>query len=249
MSPSPNGPTPSAPSSKGLTNGSAASRADPGSASSGPNGSSNGASVPPGRRERKKRRTHVDLMRHASRLFASNGFDETTTEDIAEAADVSQRTFFRHFASKEAVLYGDMEDLRRQVRDALDARPLDEPVLTAVRTEVLSLADGYEAERDQRLLQARLAATYPAVSAYSRAVVQAEWEHELIDAISTRLGVDPVLDPRPEIIAGAAMSALRASIRRWTVGGGVDDLPVLVADAFDALAEIGELAAAPGGTV
>lgn len=196
----------------------------------------------PGRRERKKRRTHHDLIRHASRLFDTNGFDETTTEDIAEAADVSQRTFFRHFASKEAVLYGDMDGLRLQVRSALDSRPPDEPVLLAVRTAILSLADDYEAERDQRLLQAKLAATYPSVSAYSRAVVQAEWERELIDAVSTRLDVDPLFDPRPEIIAGAAMSALRAAIRRWTIGGGVDDLPALVADAFDAVADLGALA-------
>lgn len=196
-----------------------------------------------GRRERKKRATRDDLIAHASRLFDAHGFDETTTEQIAEAADVSQRTFFRHFPSKEAVLYADMDDQRRRVRDALLDRPTDEPVLEAVRHAIMSLADGFQDEREIRFLQARMAAAYPAVSAYSRAVVQAQWERELIAAIASRLGVDPMDDPRPEIIAGAAMSALRASTRRWTSTNGSEDLPDLVSQALDAMSTIGTLAA------
>lgn len=196
----------------------------------------------PGRRERKKQRTRDDLMRHAARLFAANGFDETTTEDIAEAADLSQRTFFRHFSSKEAVLYGDMEDLRLRVQEALVERPAGEPAVEAVRQAIMALADDYEADRDHRLLQAKLAAAYPSVSAYSRAVVQAEWERELIVAIAERLGVDPAVDPRPEIVAGAAMSALRVSIRRWTRSNGTEHLPEIVNESFDALAALSDLA-------
>jgi len=198
---------------------------------------------PTGRRAQKKNRTRHDLIAAANRLFAEQGFDETTTEHIAEAADVSQRTFFRHFPSKEAVLYGDTDDLRAQMRRALDIRPADEPVLRAVREAILTLADEYEAQKDLRLLQARLAATYPSVSAFSRAVVQLQWEREIIEALSGRLGVDPLIDPRPEILAGAAMSALRAAIRRWTYSAGTDDLPALVAEAFDALGELTSVAA------
>src|SRR3954453_9627267 len=162
------------------------------------------AVTPIGRRDRKKSRTRQELVDAATKLFATRGFDETTTEDIAEAADVSQRTFFRHFPSKEAVLYGDTEDLRCQMRLALDARPGDEPVLVAVREAILTLADEDESHKDLRLLQARLAASYPSVSAFSRAVVQLQWEREIIEALARRLGVDPLLDPRPEIFAGAA---------------------------------------------
>lgn len=198
------------------------------------------AEAAPSRRERKKLQTRADLMRHAFRLFEERGFDETTTEDIAEAADLSQRTFFRHFPSKEAVLYGDMDDLRHQVREAFDSRPLGEPVLISVREAILALADDYESKRDIRLLQARIAAGYPSVSAYSRAVVQVEWERELIDAISARMGVDPTHDPRPEIIAGGAMSALRVSLRRFWSGAGDEDLPQLVSDALVALGRLGD---------
>ena len=205
-------------------------------------------SASPGRRERKKQRTRDDLMAHAARLFAKKGFDETTTEDIAEAADLSQRTFFRHFSSKEAVLYGDMENQRDRMHAALLERPTDEPVIHAVRHAIMTLADNYVAERDHRFLQAKLAAAYPSVSAYSRAVVQADWERALIDAISERLGVDPLVDPRPEIVAGAAMSALRVSIRRWTASDGTKDLPDLVGQSFDALADLSALAAPASAT-
>lgn len=192
----------------------------------------------PGRRDRKKQATRERLIDAGARLFSSAGFEETTTTDIAEAADVAQRTLFRHFPTKEAVLYGDMDDLRLELHDALDARPAAEPVLEMVRQAMLSLADDHQRHADRRLLQARLAAEVPSVSAYSRAVVQASWEREIIAAVARRLGVDPVDDPRPEIIAGAAMSALRVATRQWTAGGGTDDFVALADRALHAIAEL-----------
>lgn len=181
-------------------------------------------------------------MEAGARLFAEHGFDETTTEDIAELADVSQRTLFRHFPTKEALLYGDMDDLQLQLREALTARTSDEPVLDWLRGAIMSLADDFEGNRDRRLLQGRLAAAYPSVSAYSRATVQAAWEREIIAATAERLGVDPLIDPRPEIIAGATMSAIRIAIRQWTAGGGTEDYVALTGQAMEAIADLGELA-------
>jgi AcrR family transcriptional regulator len=195
----------------------------------------------PGRRSRKKQQTRHSLMEAGAELFATRGFDETTTIDIAERADVSQRTLFRHFATKEALLYGDMDDLRLELRRALADRPSGEPVLVSVREAMASLGDDYRAQRDRRLLQARLAASYPSVSAYSRAVVQASWEREIIAATSGRLGVDPLVDPRPEIIAGASMSAIRIATRQWTVSGGRADFVALAAQALEAIASLGDL--------
>ena len=199
--------------------------------------------TPIGRRDRKKSRTRQELVDAATKLFATRGFDETTTEDIAEAADVSQRTFFRHFPSKEAALYGDMDDLLARFQVILDARPNGEPLVVSVRESILGLADDYDDQRKLRLLQARLASSYPSVSAYSRAVVQYAWERELAEALARRMGVTLMADPRPEIIAAAAMAALRHSMRRWAKGGGRVELPSLVAEALDALTELAEAVA------
>lgn len=185
----------------------------------------------PNRRSRKKSKTHAALVQAGAELFASRGFDETTTLDIAERADVSQRTLFRHFPSKEAVLYGDMDEVLFALRDSLAARPPDEPVLTVVHRAVTSLAENFEKHRERRLLQARLAASYPSVSAYSRATVQLGWEREIIAATAARLGVDPLVDPRPEIIAGATMSAVRVATRQWTMSGGNADYMKLISTA------------------
>ena len=180
-----------------------------------------------GRRSRKKQRTRDDLIAAGDYLFATQGFDATTTTDIAERADVSQRTLFRHFPTKESLLYGDLDDTRLQLRESLASRPADEPILVSVRESMLSLAEDFERHRDRRLLQARLAASSPAVSAYSRAVVQFSWEREIIAAVAARLGVDPLKDPRPEVVAGAAMSAVRIAMRQWTVSGGTLDFMTL----------------------
>ncbi|MEM7326493.1 MAG: TetR/AcrR family transcriptional regulator [Actinomycetota bacterium] len=193
------------------------------------------------RRSRKKSKTRTDLMDAGTVLFQANGFDETTTSDIAERADVSQRTLFRHFPTKEALLYGDMDELLLELRDALAARPAEESVLASIRGAMLSLSDNFERHRDQRLLQARLAAAYPTVSGYSRAVVQAQWEREIIAAVADKLGVDPVLDPRPEVVAGATMSAIRIASRQWTAGGGELDFVTLVVKALDVIGTFDQL--------
>ena len=78
----------------------------------------------PTRRERKKLETRQALEQAALRLFAEQGYEQTTVEDIAEAADVAVRTFFRYFSSKQDVLFGDVvTDRVKRLRTELAARP------------------------------------------------------------------------------------------------------------------------------
>ena len=89
----------------------------------------------PGLRERKKAKTRVAIQEHALRLFRERGYDETTVEQIAEAAEISPSTFFRYFPTKEAVV----------VYDALDpvliahwrAQPPEVPPVTAFRRAIV----------------------------------------------------------------------------------------------------------------
>ena len=188
-----------------------------------------------GRRERKKQHTRDELIAAATRLFTERGFDETTTADIAEAADVSQRTFFRHFASKEAVLYGDDDVIADAFYDAIISRPARETPIAAVAAALRTLAEQYVGAPERTFLQGQLAARYPSVSAYSRAVVQRGLERKVVEAVALRMNIDPLDDSRPEVIAGAAMSALRFALRKWVASKGKSDLLDLAANALTSL--------------
>src|SRR4029450_9434907 len=86
-------------------------------------------------RERKKARTRRALVEAALRLFAERGFEATTVAEIAEAAEVSPRTFFTYFPAKEDVLFAGAQDRIERVRNALDRRAPDRCALRRVAQE------------------------------------------------------------------------------------------------------------------
>src|ERR1035437_1983700 len=93
-----------------------------------------------GRRDRKKLATHQTLRSAALRLVAERGWHEVTVEDITEATDVSVRTFFNHFPSKEDSIVGLDPERVDQLSEALAARPAEEPPLAALRAVLGELA-------------------------------------------------------------------------------------------------------------
>lgn len=80
----------------------------------------------PGRREQNKRRTHEALIHAAARLFQENGYEATTVRDIAAAAGVGERTFFRYFPSKESLILQHVRDFIPLLEEAIRARPQGE---------------------------------------------------------------------------------------------------------------------------
>src|ERR1043166_5369694 len=80
-----------------------------------------------GLRERHRKRTAADLEEAALKLFTEKGFDAVTIDDIAASADVSRRTFFRYFASKEDVILADHPKRLGELQAALDRPPADAP--------------------------------------------------------------------------------------------------------------------------
>src|SRR5919206_2432819 len=112
-----------------------------------------------GLRERHRKRTAADLEEAALSLFGERGFDAVTIDDIAAAADVSRRTFFRYYASKEDVILSDHPKRLDELAAALDRRPADEPALTALRHAIISLAEGYEEQREHMLRRFQLVTT------------------------------------------------------------------------------------------
>jgi AcrR family transcriptional regulator len=170
---------------------------------------------PAGRRERKKQRTRDALVSAAFTLFAEKGFDATTVEEIADAVDVSSRTFFRYFASKEDVALTFQEEQTRAVADTLAARPADEPIMTALRNTVVGIAHacengelGFDPERFECLFT--MLSQSPALMAKSLEHTQKK-QNTMTKIIAARLGVDPAVDLRPHVIAAAAMAGFNAA--------------------------------------
>jgi AcrR family transcriptional regulator len=187
-----------------------------------------------GLRERHRKRTAADLEEAALRLFGERGFDAVTIDDIAAAADVSRRTFFRYFASKEDVILSDHPKRLDELQAALDRRPADEPALAALRHAVMSLADTYSGARDHMLRRFSLMTATPALEARSLCL-QRNWETSVTEMLAGRMGVDPAADLRPGVVAATTMAAMRVATAHWLANGGRGELPVIVAAALDLL--------------
>ena len=191
------------------------------------------APEPVGLRERKKERTRRLLADVALDLFEANGFDRTTVDDIAAAAEVSPRTFFRYFATKDEALFDRADDVQETFRALLASRPADEPLLVALREIGIALIGGdlVEADRVRRVLT--LAHTEPALRRRYEALITMV-EADLTDWAAGRLGVPPS-DMRPLLLAAAVLAARRVAMDIWLESPG-EDLSDQVAHAIDLLA-------------
>ena len=195
-----------------------------------------------GRRDRKKSETREALRAAAHRLFAEKGFSSTTINDITDAADVSRRTFFRYFDSKDDLLRTDVADLLPVMLAALRSRPAGEPPLMAILAALRTLIgpDGPPA------LAEGLASPVGGIRArLSLLRLLAEWEQGIADTLLARAGLDsPDQDDRLRavVLACAATSALRASAQVYRSrysGRGLDTTRLLpiIEQAFAVLSD------------
>lgn len=199
----------------------------------------------PGLRARKKQRTRRTIERAALDLFDKHGFDGTTIDEIAAASDISPRTFFHYFPSKEDVVLADYAIRLEQIVVALKASTSDQAPWPALRSAFLAVAVDYESEHEQLLRRFRIISTTPAVSARSL-LLQSTWERTITEAVADWLGVDAADDIRPGLIAGAALAAMRASLARWLTSDGHTRLPDHIEDCFDLLGTgLGDISSSP----
>jgi AcrR family transcriptional regulator len=199
-----------------------------------------------GRRDRKKSETREALRTEAHRLFAEKGFAKTTIDDITEAADVSRRTFFRYYDSKDDLLQTDVADLLPVMLAALRARPASEPPFTAILAVLRTMIgpDGPPA------LARSLASPAEGIRARLSLIrLLAEWEQGIADTLLVRASAAAVAGSGPAeeerlravVTACAATSALRASAQIYRSrypGRGLDTTRLLpiIEQAFAVLA-------------
>src|SRR5687767_8598626 len=187
-----------------------------------------------GRRERKKRETRRALRSAALQLALERGPDQVSVEEIADAADVSVRTFFNYFSSKEEALVTWDADLRAELAEAVRARPADELPLAALHHAIAGLLDGFEDKADERAMRMRLVREHPSLLPRHLAA-HAELERALAEAVADRLGIDPD-GTYPHVVVASAVAAMRAAVTRWEFLDRKPRLPKILDECFDALA-------------
>jgi AcrR family transcriptional regulator len=192
-------------------------------------------------RERKKLATRRLLRRVALDLIADRGFANVTVEDIAEAADVSPRTFFNYFPSKEAALFGSDPARGNELRERIVRESPGEPVLEVLRTVMINGAarvveDLRELGGDPAdwLRRMRVIKADPNLRA-AHAAQMANFERTITEALAQRLGTDPDQDPYPGLLCAVATGVFRNSMASWAGAGGTVPLERFVDLSFRAL--------------
>ncbi len=187
-----------------------------------------GAGVPVSLRQRKRERTRAGLIAAALDLFERQGYEATTIDQIAAAADVSPRTFFRYFSTKEEVALGD--DVGPGIISLLADRPLDEPVLESVR-RVVAESLRLVSDEDRAALLARLRIVYRTPSLRAR-----RWEFQLEMGrmsgaiLAARRGLPPD-DLASRVTATAVFTAIEVAMDDWQQHEGRADLGAAIAAA------------------
>ncbi|MEV7806562.1 TetR family transcriptional regulator [Microbispora sp. NPDC088329] len=180
-------------------------------------------------RERKKAKTRRTIQEEAMRLFAEQGYDATTVEQIAEAAEVSPSTFFRYFPTKEDVVTQD--DYDPILLEAIKAQPADLPPLTALRAAFRSALESMGAEElDRMLARTKLSASVPALRARTVEGLYATID-VLAGAVAERAGRDP-RSPAVRTLVGAVMGIMLPALFTWVEQDGRTPLPVLLDEAL-----------------
>jgi len=153
------------------------------------------------------------------RLFTDQGFHETTVDQIAAAAGVSRRTFFRYFDAKSEVLWSEFDSEVTAIRAMLAETP-DLPVMEAVRQAIIAVNHYRAADVDELRMRMYLISTVPELAA-SATVHYDAWERAIAEYVARR--ADQPADSLYPLAAGrATLAACRAAYERWSARADAD---------------------------
>jgi AcrR family transcriptional regulator len=169
--------------------------------------------VPTGLRERKKEATREALVEAALELFAAQGFDATSVDQIADRVDVSARTFHRYFPAKEHVLFADTASRMELVATQLASDDGTRPVLDVLRDTAMELASVLAVDPRRQALRFRIIEGNDRLRAHNLRASE-----EIADLFAAhaavRLGLDRS-DRLPRLLGNWTYGVLRTAHRRW----------------------------------
>ena len=187
-----------------------------------------------GLRERKRQQTRERLTRVAMALFLARGFEATTLDDIASAADISRRSFFHYFASKEDVVFAWQEESSAALITAVAARPANESMLTAAENAISAMVR--QLEPGEAMAMAQLKRDNPALQARDQ-VKYEKLERALAEALGKRAG-RKTERLRARLVAMIATGAMRIGGELWAAEGAREKPEALVKRTFTAIRAI-----------
>ncbi|MPZ79111.1 MAG: TetR family transcriptional regulator [Actinophytocola sp.] len=170
------------------------------------------------------------MIRAAMELFAEHGFEQTTAGDIAERADVTERTFFRHFTDKREVLFDGSRTMERTAYDAIQGAPAEFSPLDAALAGMVAGGGLLEDRRDHAVRRSRIIAANPSLL-----------ERELLklaamgDATAEALRTRGVADPTASLAAHSAVTVFRVAFAHWVSAEEPPGFAACVAEAAAAL--------------
>lgn len=179
-------------------------------------------------RRARGRRNRAALIAAAIELFTSNGYEQTTVEQIAEMAGVAPRTFFHHFAAKDDILFDGYADrLAEAIRRFRAAR--SRSLWGALAEASEAVAEAITDNPELFLVRATMYSNLPALRA-TMLRINDDWIDQMSTEVARWLGSDEAADVRPRLAATVLNGANRAAIDVWVSGGGTGDLIAMMSD-------------------
>lgn len=200
------------------------------------------AASPEPLRARRRRLLQDEIERIAIRQFLEHGYDAVSIDDIAAAAGMSGRTFFRYYGRKDEILRRYQSGLSEALLDTFTTQPADAPALQALRAAYATTSAVAEPDRERVRAIGRLLATAPAI--HARSVGEALLDDRLTREFARRSGVHSS-DLLAAVTTAAISAAAQVGWNRWVAGDDPRDPAVAVTAAIDALGLAGERE--PGG--
>lgn len=177
-------------------------------------------------RQSRRLETRRRIEETALHLFAANGFDDTTVDQIAAACGISPRTFFRYFPSKDEVIFAEIDEELALLCDYIRARPAEERPYATIREACIRLASDYEEDRERIVARSRLVRANPRLSAHAGRL-SVTWNDTVAEVIAERHAGET--DHTSRLIASIGSAALVAGIREWS---GHGDLATIMRATF-----------------
>jgi mycofactocin system transcriptional regulator len=176
--------------------------------------------------------TRGELELVALELFAERGFDQTTVDDVADAAGIGRRTFFRYFASKNDVVWGDFDGALDALRASLAAVPTYVPLMDGLREAVKAFNQLPEGAEPQHRVRMTMVLHTPALQAHST-LRYAGWRAVIAEHVAARTGAQPD-DFGPRLLAHQVLASSVAAYEQWLANPG-SDLQALLEISLDTL--------------